>query len=297
MNSIFKFLFGNVDQDEFLKNYFNQKPLLIKGAVDKFEAIFSLEDFNTILNSNTLLYPKVRITDHHNTIHKYDLIDDQDRYTNNLNNHLNKKKMLYAIARGGTLVFDNIQEHSLKLECFADDLAHEMHTRLSINGYYTARNQAGVNPHFDRHDVLVIQVHGSKRWYYRKDDHVISKAIRHQKMPVIDDDLTGWASVLIEQGDVFYCPRGLWHFTRTEAQHSAHLAVGIYPLTLKDWLARLEQDDRFASLLESYVRLPFQPETSVIDEQPLRLIVDHLLLAADQKFDLDLRTRPYLELE
>ncbi len=297
MNSTFQFIFEDIDKNDFIKNHFNKKPLLIKGGADKFKEIFNLKDINTILNSNELLYPKVRITNHNNTIHKYDLIDDQDRYANNTNNLLNKEKMLYAVARGGTLVIDKIQEHSLKLEQFIDSLACEMRTRISVNGYYTARNQMGVNPHFDRHDVLAIQVHGSKRWYYREEDHVLCKAIRHQKVPAVDDSFTGWNSVLIEQGDVFYCPRGLWHFTRTEVQHSAHLAVGLYPLTLKDWLARLEKDENFASLLEAYVRQPFQAETSTIDEQPVSDLVDSLLSAATQPFDLNLQPRPYIELE
>lgn len=297
MNSKFSFVFGSIDKQEFVEKYLNKKPLLIKGGSEKFDRVFNLEDFNNILNSNELNYPKVRVTDHNNTIHKYNLIDDRDRYLNNINNNLNKEKVLHAIARGGTLVFDKIQEHSLKLEKFIDELAGELNTRIGVNGYYTARNNMGVNPHFDRHDVLALQVHGSKRWYYRKYDHALSKSIRHQEVPAVDDKFTGWDSVLVEQGDAFYCPRGLWHFTRTEAQHSAHLAVGVYPLTLKEWLLRMEKNDQLASLLEKYVRQPFQPEFSAVNEDAIKELVDFLLSSAGQPFDLDLQPRPYLELE
>ncbi|MCV4285127.1 cupin domain-containing protein [Pseudomonas capsici] len=295
--TIFSFVFELISKEQFLNDYFDRAPLHIKGSREKFSDLFDMQAFNQILNSNTLLYPKVRITNHNNTIHKYDLIDDVDRYSNNQNNTLNKQKMLHAIARGGTLVFDNIQQHSPRLEDFSDKLAEELSTRVSINGYYTAAHQAGVNPHFDRHDVLVLQTHGSKRWYYRSDQHVLSKAIRHQTVPLIDADATGWSSVLLEQGDVFYCPRGVWHFTRTEAQHSGHLAVGLYPLTLKDWLLRQEQDENFASLLESYVRQPFQNPVSLIETAPLLSLVNHLLNTAQKDFDLELQSRPYLELE
>ncbi|MNV14719.1 Cupin superfamily protein [compost metagenome] len=295
--TIFSFVFEHISKQQFLTDYFDHAPLHIKGTTEKFSGLFDMQAFNLILNSNTLLYPKVRITNQNNTIHKYDLIDDVDRYSNNQNNTLNKKKMLHAIARGGTLVFDNIQQHSTQLEDFSDKLAKELSTRISINGYYTAAHQTGVNPHFDRHDVLVLQTHGSKRWYYRSDQHVLSKAIRHQAVPLIDTDATGWSSILLEQGDVFYCPRGVWHFTRTEAQHSGHLAVGLYPLTLKDWLLRQEQNENFASLLESYVRQPFQYPVSPIETAPLLTLVNHLLNTAQKDFDLDLQSRPYLELE
>lgn len=295
--TLFSFIFEHISQQQFLDEYCDRAPLHVKGAKHKFADLFDIQAFNQILNGNTLLYPKVRITNHNNTIHKYDLIDDVDRYANNQNNTLNKKKMLHAIARGGTLVFDNIQQHSSRLENFSDALASELNTRISINGYYTAAHQRGVNPHFDRHDVLVLQTHGSKRWYYRNDQHVLSKAIRHQQVPPIDADATGWSSVLLEQGDVFYCPRGLWHFTRTEAQHSSHLAVGLYPLTLKEWLLRQEQDERFATLLESYVRHPFQPAISPIESASVQALVEHLLASAQKDFDLELQVRPYLELE
>ncbi|WP_157811393.1 JmjC domain-containing protein [Pseudomonas qingdaonensis] len=295
--TLFNFIFEHISQQQFLDEYFDRAALHIKGSPQKFASLLDMQAFNQILNSNTLLYPKVRITNHNNTIHKYDLIDDVDRYANNQNNTLNKKKMLHAIARGGTLVFDNIQQHSARLENFTDTLASELNTRIGMNGYYTAANQRGVNPHFDRHDVLVLQIHGSKRWYYRDEQHVLSKAIRHQRVPAIDAAATGWSSVLLEQGDVFYCPRGLWHFTRTEARHSAHLAVGLYPLTLREWLVRQEQDENFATLLETYVRQPFQPSTSPIQQVPVQALVDHLSATSQADFDLDLHARPYLELE
>jgi hypothetical protein len=79
----------------------------------------------------------------------------------------------------------------------------------SVNGYYTARRTQGVNVHFDRHDVFAIQIHGSKRWFYREDSHVLSRAMRHQSVPPVDEKFTGWQSVLLKQGDVFYCRRDL----------------------------------------------------------------------------------------
>lgn len=297
MHSPFSYLFENISRNNFIEEYFDKKPLLVKGRSEKFQDIFTKNDFNTILNTNQLLYPKVRVTDHHNTIHKYDLIDDHDRYTNNVNNLLNKEKILYSIARGGTLVFDKIQEHSISLEYFIDSLSNEMNTHIDVNGYYTASNKKGVNPHFDRHDVIAIQIHGTKRWYYREDEHVLSKSMRFQKIPAIEDDLSGWKSVLLEQGDIFYCPRGLWHFTRTEEQHSLHLAVGLYPLTLKDWFSKMQNNAKFSEILEVYIREPFQPMQSNVNNNAVNDLIELLLFESNQPFDLKLKARPYIELE
>jgi ribosomal protein L16 Arg81 hydroxylase len=167
-NSLLQFLLGDIPSQYFFSEIYNKRPLHVSGASSKFSHLFSLDVLNAILNFSSLQYPRIRVTDHFNTIHKYDLIDDKDRYSNNLNNELNRKKILFAIARGGTLVYDRIQEFHLPLERFIDQLSEEINTRMSINGYYTARQTKGVNVHFDRHDVFAIQIHGSKRWFYRR---------------------------------------------------------------------------------------------------------------------------------
>ncbi|MEM5434721.1 JmjC domain-containing protein [Paraburkholderia diazotrophica] len=297
MGSLLQFLLGDVQESHFFSDFYGKQPLHIKGAADKFSDLFTLSDLNAILNFSSLLYPRVRVTDHHNTIHKYDLIDDKDRYINNLNNELNRKKVLLAIARGGTLVYDRIHECHSPLETFVDELSEQIRTRVSVNGYYTARGQQGVNVHFDRHDVFAVQIHGSKRWFYREDTHVLARAIRHQPVPPVDAQCTGWKSVLVEQGDVFYCPRGIWHFTRTEERHSAHLAMGWYPLTLGDWIRQLESQPEIAEILEAYVQRPAQDTTQSYDFAALEKLISALRSSARQPEALNAKPRPHLELE
>lgn len=297
MSTLFSFLLGKINTENFFNDFYSKKTVLIKGQPDKFDHIFSLDSFNKILNYNSLNYPETRVTDHHNTIHKYNLIDDKDRYSNNLNNAINQEKLMLAIARGGTLVFDKIHHHSKTLEDFVDGLSVEINTKISVNAYYTARNQLGVNPHFDRHDVFAIQIHGSKRWYYKEDKHILSKPMRHQKTPAVDNKYSGWNSVLLEKGDVFYCPRGVWHFTRTEDKNSAHLALGIYPMTLKDWLVQLERNEEVAEILEQYVQMPYYPDDYAILQEKLNKFINYLQPSACHAFDQTVEARHHIELD
>lgn len=297
MTTALQFLLGDLDTQEFLGRYYGSSPVLVKGAAEKFSKLFGLADFNAILNSNNLQYPQVRATNHNNTVHKYNLIDDKDRYANNTNNQIDRHKLLVAIGAGATLVFDNIHHHHHPLEDFTDRLASETGIRIGVNGYYTARNTLGVNVHFDRHDVLALQVHGRKTWYYKSADHVLSKAMRHQEAPKVDTNFSGWESVTLNQGDVFYCPRGLWHFTQTEDEHSAHLALGLYPLTLKDWLSRIERDPEVADLMEACVCSPFRDDAAAIAAAPVAKLLALLEQKAAQPFTARPVPRPYLELE
>ncbi len=295
--SLIQFLLGNVSVAYFFSNFYNRRPLHIAGSSERYANVFSLNDFNSILNFSSLQYPRVRVTDHRNTIHKYDLIDDKDRYSNNLNNELNRKKILLAISRGGTLVHDRIQECHPPLEAFVDQLSEEIRTRVSANAYYTARRTQGVNIHFDRHDVFAIQIHGRKRWFYREDSHVLSRAMRHQSVPSVDENFTGWQSVLLNQGDVFYCPRGVWHFTQTEEDHSAHLALGWYPLTLGDWVRALESHPDIGELMEAYVHQPGMHPTALPNADMIEKLIDALRAQANRPIHSSSRPRPYLELE
>jgi ribosomal protein L16 Arg81 hydroxylase len=298
MTSPMQFMLGDLDEHRFVREYRGRAPVLSRGRVDRFATVFGLADFNRILNFSPLHYPRVRVTDHANTIHKYDLIEDKDRYANNVNNTLSPRRTLAAIARGGTLVFDRIEEHHAPLEDFIDALSHHVRHHVGANAYYTASGQDGVNVHFDRHDVFALQLHGSKRWYFRQGTRVLAKAIRHQQVPPVDAQCTGWESVLIEEGDIFYCPRGVWHFTRTESRHSLHLAVGMYPQTLGDWLRAFESDPALAAMLEEYIAEPQAPSGASPDPSLVERFVAEIRRHGGLPLPSAARTpRSHLELE
>jgi hypothetical protein len=245
-------LLGPMAPKVFFRDHF-QKTLVYIPAnhANRFADIFGLSDFHHILNYGHLTYPRVRVTDNKNTIHKYDIIEDVDRYFNNKNDDIDRDKLMLAIAKGGTVVIDKIYELIPALDTFIDGLSRETGIRFSANGYFTPSETLGVNPHFDRHDVFAVQIHGSKVWYYREDHHILSQPMRKQAVPTFDD---AWNEVTLHPGDVLYVPRGLWHCTRTDNVNSLHIAVGCYPLTVSDWLTRITREvPEVAELMESYV--------------------------------------------
>jgi ribosomal protein L16 Arg81 hydroxylase len=296
MTSAFDYLLGTTTRRDFLDRHYGREPILLKGDKTKFKEVFSISELNRILNFTPLTYPRTRVTDHANTIHKYDLITDKDRYANNLNNDLDSTKLVAAIAKGGTLVVDRVHQLVPALERFVEHLSAELGMPVSANGYYSSRRQLGVNPHFDQHDVFALQVHGSKRWYFRHDLHTLSQPMRRQRTPSIDADRTGWSSVLLNEGDAFYCPRGVWHFTETDEQNSAHVAVGLYPMTLGDWLAEQEGTHAVTELLEQAVQGPSGFDNEALKEH-LQEFVALLQRQAGVPRSSTTRLRPHIELD
>jgi hypothetical protein len=160
-----------------------------------------------------------------------------------------------AIARGGTLVYDRIQECHPPLESFVDQLSEETQTRVAstvttLRGVRKGLMFISTGTMFLPSRSMAASVGFIARTRMCCHARCATSLYRRWMKN------SGWQSVLLKQGDVFYCPRGIWHFTQTEENHSAHLALGWYPLTLGDWIKKLESHPEIGELLEEYVQQP-----------------------------------------
>lgn len=294
----FEALTGSMGMNSFVNDIYGKRVVVLPHERDWFDSTFGLSDLNHILNFVPLTYPRVRATDHVNSVHKYDLIRDQDRYANNRNDDLEPEKLVRAIARGATLVIDRVQQLSRQLEEFIDGLSQDLGFGVSCNAYYTAPNTLGVNAHFDRHDVFAIQLHGEKRWFYREAPHDLAKPIRSQASPSVPENREGWSSVLLTKGDVFYCPRGVWHFTETGEHSSAHLAIGFHPPTLQDLLDRLCKHGNLPQLLERYVAHSLADGSNKLSEDLLELFIQKVREASRELSQIaQPGQRPHIDLD
>ncbi len=100
---------------------------------------------------------------------------------------------------------------------------------------------AGEGPfgvHWDTHDVMVIQLIGSKRWKVFKPTlplPVYEQSSKHRQsecpsIPVFDG--------ILEAGDLLYLPRGWWHVV-TPFGETLHATIGMYAPTILHYLAWL----------------------------------------------------------
>ena len=74
-------------------------------------------------------------------------------------------------AAGYTVVLDNLERYVRPLTEFANAMERELNFATQVNAYLTPPHSTGFLPHYDHHDVLVLQVQGAKTWYlYGTDD-------------------------------------------------------------------------------------------------------------------------------
>ncbi|MEP7179644.1 MAG: cupin domain-containing protein, partial [Pseudonocardiales bacterium] len=73
-------------------------------------------------------------------------------------------RVLALIADGATLVLQALHRSWPPLVAFAAQLADELGHPTQVNAYITPPQNQGFAPHYDVHDVFVLQVAGRKNW-------------------------------------------------------------------------------------------------------------------------------------
>lgn len=142
----------------------------------------------------------------------------------------------------------------------AEGLERFLGTSVQANAYASWTDREGFGLHWDDHDVVVVQVHGSKRWrlYGSTREAPTFRDVESPESPEGDPV----ADIVLAPGDVLYLPRGWWHAVMADqGTESLHLTFGMVPHTgadlmlwvvdqLRSSLALRKDIPRFASLPE-----------------------------------------------
>ena len=136
-------------------------------------------------------------------------------------------------ADGYTIVLDGVEQYVRAVGTLARSIEVELNFPIQVNTYITPPGQTGLAPHYDDHDVLILQVQGSKIWHLYVGADRPPREIQREKEKAVDvDGLPTPTDVRLEAGDVLYVPRGRVHSAETTSEQSIHLTVGIHAPTV-----------------------------------------------------------------
>jgi ribosomal protein L16 Arg81 hydroxylase len=136
-------------------------------------------------------------------------------------------------ADGYTIVLDGIERYVRAIGTLARSIEVELNFPIQVNTYITPPGETGLAPHYDDHDVLILQIEGSKIWHlYLGADRPPREIQRENENAVAVEDLPAPADLHLEAGDVLYVPRGRVHSAETTSEQSIHLTVGVHAPTL-----------------------------------------------------------------
>ncbi|HUH72005.1 MAG TPA: cupin domain-containing protein [Mycobacterium sp.] len=134
-------------------------------------------------------------------------------------------------ADGFTIVVDGVQRYVRAIASLAHSIEVELNFPIQVNAYITPPGSRGLVPHYDDHDVLILQIQGSKVWHLYDGVHIPPHEMQRRDKAVPADRLPLPTDLRLEVGDVLYLPRGLVHAADTDAEPSIHLTVGVHTPT------------------------------------------------------------------
>ncbi len=230
MSLSFERLLHPVSTASFFADYYEKKPLLIP-AQDRarFDALLSVSVIDRFLATTSPCHPDVFLVDA-----TRDLPPEDYSFQSGLPaGRLDLPRVYQHFAAGATISISHLQEclPELAALCRAAEKVFSGHFQTNI--YLSPPNAQGFKTHFDSHDVFVLQVAGSKIWTL--NDTGIELPLHGQRFePGTHTAGPVTQEFTLRPGDVFYCPRGLYHAARSTDEVSLHITLGLIGKTWAD---------------------------------------------------------------
>lgn len=142
----------------------------------------------------------------------------------NFRPEISKFEIKKAIRNGYTLQLRNIQHFSSEMNQLQYELMESFKCYVNMNLYYTPQGEKGSDSHFDPYDVIIIQLHGSKKW-------TLGKGKARSKL-------------VLKEGEVLFLPAGMEHEAASLSKDSIHLTIGVHELTVSGLLESLLKSSR-----------------------------------------------------
>jgi len=218
---------------EFAQRHWGRAPLLTR-ATASFTDLLDAAAVDELVSQRGLRTPFVRMA-------KDGTVLGRGAYTRgggagaSIEDQVADDRVLAQLADGATLVLQALHRTWPPLIDFGSRLAAELGHPVQINAYVTPPDSRGFAPHYDVHDVFVLQVSGRKHWTIHEpvvtdplenqpwEKHRAAVTARAGERPVID--------TVLAPGDALYLPRGTIHAAQALGETSIHLTVGVHPIT------------------------------------------------------------------
>ncbi|MBO6675788.1 MAG: hypothetical protein JJ908_12000 [Rhizobiales bacterium] len=215
-----------VTREAFFGESFEKKHLVVhRNTPDYYRDLVSVDDIDRVVTTMGLSVPEVNVVRADATITPADFAYESG--------FIDAVRVNQLFADGATIIMSNLQERLPTLARFCRALENVFSSRIQTNIYLTPAHSQGFRAHYDNHDVLVLQVEGTKEW--RIYDHPVELPLNTQAFNPHDVPIGEQTdSFVLEPGDMCYVPRGLTHDAVATDQTSLHITTGLMTRTWAD---------------------------------------------------------------
>jgi len=227
-------LIDPVPGSTFFREYWEEKPLLVtRKCQDYYASLLSLEQFDSLITATELAPSGIDVVNADTPVDRSEFV--------RADGSIDILKIYQLFSSGATVLLQELQRRHAPLASLCRALEVELSIPFQTNVYLTPAHGKGFRPHYDTHDVFLLQISGSKEWTIRGSP--VPLPLRGQpfdsNVHPIGDTLM---SLELRAGDVLYIPRGFLHHARSRDEISLHITLGALSHTWADLLLEVMSD-------------------------------------------------------
>lgn len=236
-------LLAPIELEEFFDAYWEREPLHVQRSDERFySALLTAADVEAAISSGGLRHPAIQLA-RSGGFYPPEAFTRTVRSGGDLFTGVPDLERIRAEYLAGATIslpgFHRAWRPLAELAATAEaEISHPVHA----NVYVTPAGASGFAPHYDTHEVFVLQIAGSKRWRIERS----SLSLPHRAQPFDPSAYAASDPVLeleleLAAGDLLYLPRGYIHSTSTTGAASVHVTLGVTVYTWADLLAEWAQ--------------------------------------------------------
>ena len=194
-------ILGGISAREFLRDYWQKKPLLVRQAIPGFESPVSPDELAGLSLEEEV---ESRLVIEHGET-PWELRRgpfSEDSYQN-------------LPERDWTLLVQAVDQLVPEVAELIEHFRFLPNWRIDDVMVSFAAPGGGVGPHFANYDVFLLQAHGQRRWRVGQMCDSESKMLKHADLRILAD-FQGTDEWVLEPGDMLYLPPRLAHFGTAE---------------------------------------------------------------------------------
>jgi ribosomal protein L16 Arg81 hydroxylase len=257
-----------ISADSFKTEYQERLPFIMKGALET--SMVKWSDINDVIARCDVQSENFRLSFPDGNVSKEKYVKSYF-HVGDMRRALHKPALYDFMRKGATLVANHIYNEPV-VNDYAKDIA-QFTGRQTVTSLYVAFGETdSYRAHWDSRDVFAVQLKGRKRWivYPPSFDAPLymhqSKYLEHDhpcpEQPYLD--------FILEEGDVFYIPRGWWHNVTPLGEPTVHLAIGTFPAFATDYVRWI-----FGKLPDSiYARTALENHQQ--DKDTIKVLSEHI---------------------
>lgn len=216
--------------ESFLADHWQQVPLHVPGAPDRFQRLVGLRDVDHLIS--------VHCGRHYFPLTVVGGRLDNDETDSAGHSQWTAERVQERIRKGATVRIGNTKAYLPEIRRLSACFERELSSDIAINLYLTPPRSRAFGAHYDNHDVIILQVEGEKLWrlrepaaelplevMFRGRETWLRRALPYETSLKTMPPTHSERELRLCAGDLLYVPRGHVHEVMTGDRASLHLTV------------------------------------------------------------------------